>query len=428
MDRWTGVSLLGGWLPVALQVAAAAALLVAVGWRDRRWRLRVLPVVVALTVVLTVLAAYPGARAARQVDPVPISVWLWLGATAGALLVLAAGWRSARWWRRGTALIAAALAAFVCANAINQYVGYYPSIGAALDDWKHAPLPGQISLPDAVHAAGAARTPAAGKLVAVDIPATYSHFTHRQELVYLPPVWFVGRSRPALPVVELIGAEHGSPGDWVRLGNAVRVSDDYAAAHQGYAPILVFADATGRFSTDTECVNGVQGNAADHLTEDIPAYVRKTFGAARDPRRWAVAGFSMGGTCALDLVVEHPEVFGHFADISGDLAPYSGTPAQTLHDLYGGNVDAQRANDPRLVMRAHGPYAGMSGVFCTSTGEADRRQEAEELARAAVAVGITSQVEVSPGAHTWPFAASVYANLFDWLADELAARDGTGHV
>ncbi|HWD78750.1 MAG TPA: alpha/beta hydrolase-fold protein, partial [Kribbella sp.] len=348
------------------------------------------------------------------------------GATAGALLVLAAGWRSARWWRRGTALVAAALAAFVCANAINRYVGYYPTIAAALNDWKHAPLPGQISLPGAVHAAGAARAPAAGKLVAVDIPATYSHFTHRQELVYLPPVWFVGRSRPALPVVELVGAELGSPGDWVRLGNAVRVSDDYAATHHGYAPMLVFADATGRFSNDTECVNGVRGNAADHLAEDIPAYVGRTFGATRVPGRWAIAGFSMGGTCALDLAVERPDVFGHFADISGDLAPYSGTPAQTLHDLYGGDVNRRRANDPRLVMRAHGPYEGMSGLFCTSTGEPRRRREAEELAAAAAAVGVRSQVEVSSGAHTWQFAASAFANLFPWLVDQLAARRGAG--
>lgn len=426
VDRWTGVSLLGGWLPVALQVAAATVLLVAVGWRDRRWRLRVLPVVAGLTVVLTVLAAYPGARAARQVDPVPISVWLWLGATAGALLVLAVGWRSARWWRRGTALVAAALAAFVCANAINRDVGYYPTIGAALNDWKHAPQPGQTSLPDAVHAAGATKTPAVGKLVAVDIPATYSHFTHRHELVYLPPVWFAGHSRPALPVVVLVGAEYGSPGDWVRLGDATHVSDGYAAAHHGYAPILVFADATGRFSNDTECVNGVRGNAADHLAADIPAYVEKTFGAARDPGRWAVAGFSMGGTCALDLVVQHPNVFGHFVDISGDLAPYSGTPAQTLHDLYGGDDNRRRANDPRLVMRAHGPYVGISGLFCLGTGEERRRPDAEELVRAAGAVGIRSQIEVSPGAHTWQFAASAFASHFPWLVDQLAARQGAG--
>ncbi|MGZ0147649.1 alpha/beta hydrolase [Kribbella sp. WER1] len=417
-----GWSLLRGWFPVAVQVVAAGVLLVAVGWRDRRWRLRVLPIIVAVTVLLAVLAAYPGATAVRQVDPVPFSVWFWLGATVGALLVLVVGWRSARWWRRGTALVAAALAAFACANGINQFVGYYPTLGAAFNDWTHKPLPGQTSLPGAVHAAGTVDIPPAGKLVAVNIPATWSHFRHRQELVYLPPTWFVGHRRPTLPVVELIGGERGGPGDWVRLGDAVRVSDAYAREHRGYAPILVFADATGRFDNDTECVNGPRGNAADHLAEDIPRYVEKTFGASKNPQQWAVAGFSMGGTCALDLAVQYPHVFNHFVDISGDLAPYTGTPAQTLRDLYGGNVAAEHANEALRVMRAHGPYTGLTGVFLTSTDEVRHQHEAQELSRAAAQVGIRSLVEISPGTHTWQFAAPAFATAFPWLVDQLAHR------
>ncbi|HZX02800.1 alpha/beta hydrolase [Kribbella sp.] len=413
------VSLLRGWFPVTVQVVAAVVLLVAVGWRDRRWRLRVLPVLVVVTVGLALLAAYPGAQAVRQVDPVPFAVWFWLGAAAGALLVLVVGWRTARWWRRGMAVLAAALAAFACANGINQFVGYYPTIGAVIDDWTHAPLPGQTSLKGAVKAAGAASVPAAGKLVEVTIPATYSHFVHRHELVYLPPRWFVGHRRPVLPVVELIGGQRGGPGDWVRLGNAVQLADGYAHDHGGYAPILVFADPTGTFSNDTECVNGPRGNAADHLARDIPAYVEKTFGASRDPRQWAIAGFSMGGTCALDLTVQYPEVFKHFVDISGDLVPYTGTPAQTLHDLYGGNVAAQHANEAILVMRAHGPYTGVTGQFLTSADEVRHQNEAQELSRAGAKVGIHSLVVITPGAHTWQFAAPAFATAFPWLVTQL---------
>ncbi|MBP2355017.1 enterochelin esterase-like enzyme [Kribbella aluminosa] len=419
METW---SLLGGWFPVTVQVVAGGVLLVAVGWRDRWWRWRVLPVIVGVTVILAVLAAYPGAKAVRQVDPVPFLVWFWLGATVGALLVLVVGWRSARWWRRGTALVAVGLAAFAGANGINQFVGYYPTLGAAFSDWTHKPLPGETSLPGAVRAAGAAHVPAAGKLVAVDIPATYSHFKHRQELVYLPPIWFVGHRRPTLPVVELVGGERGGPGDWVRLGNAIQVADAYAHLHRGYAPILVFADATGHFDNDTECVNGPRGNAADHLAKDIPKYVEKTFGASSNPQQWAVGGFSMGGTCALDLVVEYPHVFNHFVDVSGDLAPYTGTPAQTLQDLYGGNVAVQHANEALRVMRAHGRYTNVTGLFLTSTEEVRHQHQAQELSRAAAAVGIKSLVEITPGTHTWQFAAPAFGNAFPWLVDQLTHR------
>ncbi|MFF0342914.1 alpha/beta hydrolase-fold protein [Kribbella sp. NPDC004875] len=415
------VSLLGGWFPAVLEVLAAGVLVVAVGWRNRQWRFRVLPVVVGATALVALIAAYPGARWAGITDPLPFSVWLWFGLAAGALIVLAAGWRSARWWRRGTAVLAAGLAALVCANGVNQFVGYYPTIDSAVNDWTDTPLPGQVSMAGLAHDAGTTRLPPAGRLVAVNIPATYSHFHHRQELVYLPPAWFQGVHRPTLPVVELIGGERGGPGDWVRLGNAVQVSDEYAHRHHGWAPILVFVDATARFDNDTECVNGPRGNSADHLDQDVPRYIEKTFGAARDARQWAVAGFSMGGTCALDLVVEHPDVFDHFVDISGDLAPYTSTPAASLQDLYGGNVALEKANEPLLVMHAHhGKYTNVNGLFLTSTEELRHQHEAEELSKAAAKAGIWSRVEISPGTHVWQFAAPAFASAYPWLANQLA--------
>jgi S-formylglutathione hydrolase FrmB len=421
------VSLLRGWFPAVLEVVAAGVLIAAVGWRDRRWRLGVVPVVVVAAAFVTLFAAYPGAALVGLTDPLPFAVWLWFGLGVGALIVLGAGWRTARWWRRGTAVIAAGLAALVCANGINQFVGYYPTIDSAVNDWTDTPLPGQVSMSGLAHTAGTTKLPPAGRLVAVNIPATYSHFKHRQELVYLPPIWFHGDHRPALPVVELIGGERGGPGDWVRLGNAVQVSDAYAHRHHGYAPILVFVDATERFDNDTECVNGPRGNSADHLDQDIPHFVEKMFGASHDPRQWAVAGFSMGGTCAIDLVVEHPDVFDHFVDISGDLAPYTTTPAASLHDLYGGNVALERANEPLLVMHAHGKYTDVDGLFLTSTQELRHQHEAEELSTAAAKVGIWSRVEISPGTHVWQFAAPAFASAYPWLANQLALPPSPHH-
>ncbi|MGW6283116.1 hypothetical protein [Kribbella sp. NPDC055071] len=92
-----GVSLLGGWFPVVLDVVAACALLVAVGWRDRRWRLRAVPLVLGGAAVGALIAAYPGAKLLGITDPLPFQVWLWFGFGLAAIIVLAAGWRSARW-------------------------------------------------------------------------------------------------------------------------------------------------------------------------------------------------------------------------------------------------------------------------------------------------------------------------------------------
>ena len=69
------VSLLGGWFPAVLDVLAVGVLVVAVGWRDRRWRGRV-PLIAVGAGLLTLVAAYPGAKLVGLTDPLPFVVWL----------------------------------------------------------------------------------------------------------------------------------------------------------------------------------------------------------------------------------------------------------------------------------------------------------------------------------------------------------------
>ena len=166
----------------------------------------------------------------------------------------------------------------------------------------------------------------------------------------------------------MIGGEFNTPTDWIRTGNAMSVIDSYAAAHGGSAPIVVFVDAGGTFNNDTQCVDGTRGNAADHLTEDVRPYVISRFGAASAaPASWAVVGWSMGGTCAADLAVIHPELFGTFEDIAGDLGPAVGRKAQTIAQLYGGDAALWARFDPLTVLSGHARYTDTAGWFDNST-------------------------------------------------------------
>ncbi|MFE4520370.1 hypothetical protein ACFRMQ_40190 [Kitasatospora sp. NPDC056783] len=121
--------------------------------------------------------------------------------------------------------------------------------------------------------------------------------------VSLLDAWFRSRTRPRLPVLEMIGGEFAAPDNWIRSGDAVRTADAFAARHNGFAPILVFADATGGFRVDTECVDGPHGHAESHLLKDVPPFVRRTtrrtFPQAGNPGRtrhpvplWAFVGNS----------------------------------------------------------------------------------------------------------------------------------------
>ncbi len=412
------VSLLKGWLPVALEVVAAVMLLLAIGWRDARWRTRRLPLVIVGSAVLGVLIAKVIAPGLGMTDPLPVHVWIWLTAAFGALVLLGVGWSSAGWGRRGAAVLAAVLAAVVGANGINQFVGYYPTVGDAVAGLQGQAPPGQVSLSqikDHKDPAGAR----SGELVAVTIPDVPSGFVHRQELVYLPPVWFRGTHRPVLPVVEMIGAEHSKPENWVRIGDAVKTAQAYAAQHHGLGPILVFADATANFANDTECVNGPHGQAEDHLYRDIPAYISATFGASKNPKSWAVAGFSMGGTCAIGLSTEHSTTFGHFVDISGDQYPNTGNKAQTIANLFGGSAAAYAAHDPLTVIAKHGRYPALTGRYLDGTDEKLHAREANLLIAAGKKEGIVSKLTVLPGTHNWQFAESAFSYIYPWLCDQL---------
>lgn len=101
-----------------------------------------------------------------------------------------------------------------------------------------------------------------------------------------------------------------------------------------------------------------RGNAADHLTKDVVPFLIHNFAVNINtaPAKWAVVGFSAGGTCAVDLTVVHPELFRTFVDIGGDRSPNSGTTAQTIDRLFGGGRTNWEAFDPTTVITKHGHY------------------------------------------------------------------------
>lgn len=443
-------SLMHGWVPTSVQVVAAVVLVAGIGWRSRRWRHRWLPVAAAVGAAVVYGTRWYVAAQALAGEPAPRALWIWIALTgvAGAVLVL--GWRTARRWRRCASLLAVPLCLLSAALTLNLWVGYFPTVQAAWNQLTSGPLPDQTDQATVNAMASKGTRPSHGSVVPVAIPSDASHFKHRGELVYLPPAWFASDPPPRLPAVMMIGGQFNTPADWARAGNAIKTIDDFAAAHRGNAPVLVFVDSGGAFNNDTECVNGIRGNAADHLTKDVVPFMASKFGVSRQQTNWGIVGWSMGGTCAVDLTVMNPTLFSTFVDVAGDFYPNAGNKAETITRLFGGNADAWAAFDPTTVISRHGPYTGISGWFAIAAqGASPTRRDsaiadpptmrqagrdaaanpsnqtaaANALCALGRANGIDCAVISHPGKHDWPFADQVFASALPWLAGQLGTPE-----
>jgi S-formylglutathione hydrolase FrmB len=436
-----GLSLLQGWLPLTLQIIAAVVLVAAIGWRSRRWRFVWLPVAAVVGLALAAWAHWFVDSQGMAGDPAPDSLWIWTGLTGFAIGIAILGWRTNR-WRRVVAVAAVPMCLLSTGLALNTWVGYFPTVQVAWNQLTAGPLPDETDRTTIEAMQKAGTVPSHGAVVQVDIPATASGFKHRSELVYLPPRWFATNPAPKLPVVMMIAGEFNTPADWLRTGNAAAIADDFANNHDGNAPVMVFVDSGGSFNNDTECVNGPRGNVADHLTKDVVPYVNANFGTSTNPADWGIVGWSMGGTCSVDLTVMHPELFSSFVDIAGDMGPNAGTKDQTVARLYGGNATAFAQFDPATVMAKHASYQGLSGWFAISTdaptqhhsarsdavglggrdgagNPGDQTEAAKTLCALGQAKGMTCAVVPTTGRHDWPLATQVFTAALPWLAGVL---------
>lgn len=414
------LSLLHGWIPITVQALAGIALVAAVCWGIQRGRYVWVPWAALCGIALTAAAYWYVESEGLAGNPAPDGLWVWIGLTGTAAGVVVAGWRGATWWRRLVAASAVPLCLLSAALALNLWTGYFPSVQTAWNQFTAGPLPDQTDQVTVLALQHRHQIPAKGTVVPVQIGDSASGFKHRDELVYLPPAWYATDPPPPMPTIMMVGGEFNTPADWLRIGNAVAIADNFAAAHGGNAPVLVFVDAGGTFNNDTECVNGRRGNSADHLTKDVVPFMISKFGVGAHRESWGVVGFSMGGTCAVDLAVMHPDMFSAFEDIAGDIAPNSGTKDETISRLFGGNAAAYASFDPTNVITRHGTYNDVAGWFAVnSEATPEQRSAASSLCALGNANGITCAVVAAPGRHDWTFASQAFATALPWMAGQL---------
>lgn len=429
MRAWLmNISLVDGWFPATLFsiTAVLAAILLGIAiWEmiggSRGGGKRVIAVV-ACPMVIAVIAGIVGLVIAWLLSDVFVVFGVELGprviAWAGCGCAIVGFAVSHVMLHRGVlhavAVILVVCAVFSTATGIDQAYGEYATIGSLFgqDAYREADLTGMAKRSDLISVTqwrqeaadgSISDIPAHGEVSKVNIPATTSHFEARQALVYLPPAALVtAKHKPALPVILMMSGQPGSPGRVFAAGGIQTMMDDYAQHHGGLAPIVIAADQLGDDSHNTLCVDSpVYGKALTYLTKDVVDWVKTNLPAARQAQDWAIAGFSQGGTCSLQIGANHPDLFGTIIPTGSELKPTNGSESSMISRFFYGDRTAYEKQIPINAIRNHAPS---NQTLVIGAGERDREsvRNVELIAPVAQQEGMhVTAVESLGNAHDW---------------------------
>jgi S-formylglutathione hydrolase FrmB len=434
VSRLLDAPLIAGVLPTTIEVAGAlgAVYLIYLTFRrGRRWWTRAVPASAAAGVGTALLAELVVVVARPFPDSLPLRTLVWIAVGVMAIGLAAAALRPP-WHRRVLAVLAVLLVVTTSTVKINALYGYRPTLAAAFG------LPGgnEIGFASLAHTEPAVTAPpgrsletawrppqdmpGSGRIAEVAIPGPASGFSARSAWLYLPPAYLSQERRAVLPVIVLIAGQPGGPQDWLLAGRLAEVVDRFAALHHGLAPVVVVPDATGSSYANPMCLDSRLGNTETYLAQDVPAWIAANLQV--DTHDSAVGGFSFGGTCALQLAARRPEVFPNFVDISGQAEPTLGDHAQSVRAAFGGDEEAWRRSNPLDVLRER-RFPGSNGFMVVGRDDPDYRPQAERVAGAALAAGMTVQLTELPGGHSWTTAADGLGRALSWFSGRTGLTD-----
>lgn len=395
------VQIIDGPVPViAGSIAVVCALYLLIRRPSVRWIAAAVAavlggVLVAVVVILVVNAADVFGA------PLPLTADIWAAVTFAAIAVAIVNlWRS-RWWRKLIAVVSIVVFVATDTVAINAYYGLNPTVGAMFGIVASDPIAitkpigeptADPSEPLYVTWKAPADLPKKGKTGTQIIPG--AGFDARPAGIYLPPAALV-KNPPPLPLVIFMMGYPGNPDPQYIAG----VLDNYAAAHQGLAPIAIVADQIGTKGDPACADSAAYGKAQTYITRDVVAWAKANLRILRSPKYWAIGGYSNGGACAFKFGAQEPDVWGNILVVSGDEYPGVESVAKTTTEVFRGSTAAFDAAKPTSILQAKkGRYATTTAVFTVGGNDPAFIPGVKRDADAAEKAGMSTTYTVIPGA------------------------------
>ena len=431
----SAVSLVTGVVPAAVLVLGGLALIWLAAGGPRHLFI-VVPAAAAAAAALMLLLFFVAESVFHWWDAsLPRVLYVYAG--LGILAVFLASLRirgSEATLGRVLALTAAALALLAVAVTVNTAYAQYPTVASLFNPPR--PADEQVPARDPASAAGLPATtesnwtapanmPAGGKLYSADIPGSASGYTSNPGLVYLPPAYLADPAAVNLPVLVLIHGQPGTPNDWLVGGQLLNVMDAFAARHEGLAPVVVMPDASNANNPNWPlCLDSDISSSATFLAKDLPDWVRQHLAAGLSGgSQWAVAGYSYGGTCAMQLAVNYPQAYPTFIDIAGETGPTIPQGRDSLISTYFGGDESRFTAQNALDRLAAESYPDSAGIVAVGVDDSVYAPQGRQVYEAAKAAGMDVTLQELPGGHSWQVWKAGLENNLDWLCRRLGILD-----
>ncbi|MGO4247142.1 alpha/beta hydrolase [Paenarthrobacter sp. RAF54_2] len=410
MDSLLDISLVDGpflWLSIIAGMAGAVYLL----WkRQSSWPLAVAAclagavglVVLAHWILVDLMAIFS--------ENLPFETVAWSVPAVAAALLFGARFPRATWKSRVRSLAAMLGVVLVSLVQVNAYFGLNNTVADLLGtavariqplesslqrapDSKPGPAPSVWKAPESM--------PRSGILRKAQIPGNASGFTAREAYIYLPPAYQT-EARPSLPVLVLFSGQPGGPADWLTGGQLRAQLDRFAEAHGGIAPVAIVVDPNGSGNANTLCMDSRIAQADTYLSQDVPTWISSTLDVSKDHRLWAVGGFSFGGTCAVQMGTNHPELFTSIVGFSAEREPSLAKDRnKTIADSFEGDVGAFESRTPLFLMQQRN-YEGSGLYLAAGATDTEFTDYMHVLADAGKEAGFTTEAHsIQHAGHSW---------------------------
>lgn len=331
-----------------------------------------------------------------------------ISAIALAFLIFTALlWRGHRGWRWVTAILFVLFALGAVADWVNTKFAYYDTAADLFGIPNYPTVEGNVNGPEV-------KPQPNGAVIDLGIPDTASKFGQFPAKVWLPPQYFTDQGTH-FPVQVLIAGNPGDPTNW--LGTPRADATALKAAQAGKPVILVMPQALQNTVTgDSLCLDTAsQGKAETYLTQDVIAAVDDQLRTIPDAKHRGIGGLSMGGFCALNLGLKHPDLFSVALDFSGETKPVADTLPGGLQDLFGeGWQQKADAADPTKYVSGLNGKNGPAIWMDVGTSDTQILADMRALAPQLQARGYTVEVHTRPGAHDFQTWGDGFADAFPW--------------